>query len=203
MGISRMTNPPDTSQAFADLLALLPPESQQAMRQLMASSKERPSLESVSKEELDRLDAEDREAAVIGWVGRHLHSSTDALAAFAALPRGLQVYYLSFVVEAEVMNGGFNQFFWNASVQFAPFVEQVLMELGCPRAAGIFREAWAVAIEEGAGRPDDGEWSLSDFSASYEETRLDQFDAPFCELATHFPALRRKIVDTNEPAFYG
>lgn len=197
-----MTAPPDATRAFEDLLAMLPPESQEAMRQLMASSKERPSLGSVRKEELELLDVEDREVAVIGWVGRHLDSSSDVLAALKALPRGLQIFYLSFVVEAEVMNGGFNQFFWNPSARFAPFIEQALVELGSPQASVIFREAWAVAIAEDAGRPKDSELSLEAFSASYEETRLNEFDRPFSELAMHFPALRWKIAEANSPAFY-
>ena len=181
---------------------MLPPESQEAMRQLMASAKPRPRLESVSPAELGRLDSGDREIAVIDWVGRHLDSSSDAQLALESLPRGLQIFYLSFLVEAEVMNGGFNQFFWNSSSQYAPLIEHALVELGATQASSIFREAWTVAISENAGRSESGILSLETFSASYNETQLNEFDASFCELAMQFPALRLNIIQANEPTFY-
>lgn len=197
-----MTPPDDVNRAFEDLLAMLPPESQEAMRQLMASAKPRPRIESVSPAELGRLDPKEREIAVIDWVGRHLDSSGDAHLALESLPRGLQIFYLSFLVEAEVMNGGFNQFFWNSSSQYAPLMEHALVELGATKASSIFREAWAVATSENAGRPERGELSLEAFSASYSETKLNEFDVSFCELAMQFPELRQNIVQTNEPTFY-
>lgn len=196
-----MTASSDIMKAFEDLLAMLPPASQEAMRQLMASARERPRLGSLAQEALARLDAGDRESAVVDWVGRHLDACSDALAALQALPRGLQVYYLSFVVEAQVMNGGFNQFFWNSSARFAPLIAPALSDLGSPGAAEIFREAWAVAIAEGVERPKDCERSLEMFSASCAASRLQALDRPFCELAMHFPALREKIAATNDPAF--
>lgn len=197
-----MTPPDDANRGFEELLAMLPLESQEAMRQLMASARPRPSLESISPAELGHLDSEDREIAVIDWVGRHLNSSSDAQLALESLPRGLQIFYLSFLVEAEVMNGGFNQFFWNSSSKYAPLIEHALVELGAAQASSIFREAWAVAISENAGRPESGELSLEAFSASYDETQLDAFDASFCELAMKFPALRQNIFQANEPTFY-
>ncbi len=191
-----------TARALEDLLAMLPPESQEVMRALMASSRPTPHVGAISRAELDRLEEGDREIAVIGWVGRYLEASGDAQAALGLLPRGLQIFYLSFLVEAEVMNGGFHQFFWNSSARFAPLMELALGELGATRASLIFREAWAVAVSERAGRPESKELSLEAFSASYEETQLNDFDAEFCELAAQFPALRRRLVDANEPAFY-
>ncbi|CAN5326311.1 hypothetical protein BH11PSE10_BH11PSE10_21380 [soil metagenome] len=168
----------------------------------MANAKPRPRLDSISWEELNRLDDDDREVAVIEWVGRHLESTGDELKSLELLPRGLQIFYLSFVVEAEVMNGGFNQFFWNSSSRYAPLIEPALGELGAAQASLIFREAWAVAISENAGRPESEELSLETFSASYQNNRLNDFDAEFCALAMQFPVLRRHVVDANEPTFF-
>ena len=197
-----MNTPDDPTRAFEDLLAMLPPESREAMLKIMASARPRPGIDSISQAELGRLEEGDCEIAVVEWVGRHLESSANAQAALKLLPRGLQIFYLSFLVEAEVMNGGFNQFFWNSASRYAPLMEGALAELGAARASSIFRDAWAVAIAENAGRPDSGVLSLEAFSASYQHTRLNAFDAEFCELAVQFPALRRRVVQANEPAFY-
>jgi hypothetical protein len=58
------------------------------------------------------------------------------------LPRGLQVFYLSLIVEAEVNNCDLRQFFINLS-DYVDLIAPALRELPCEPAAEIFEQAAA------------------------------------------------------------
>lgn len=44
-------------------------------------------------------------------------------------------------LEREVNNGGYDQFFVNSSVEFAPIIVDALLAIGCPKTAEITRQA--------------------------------------------------------------
>jgi hypothetical protein len=44
-------------------------------------------------------------------------------------------------VDREVNNGGFSQFFYNSSVEFAPIIVESLKEIGCPITAELANKA--------------------------------------------------------------
>ncbi|MDH3695608.1 MAG: DMP19 family protein [Gammaproteobacteria bacterium] len=46
-------------------------------------------------------------------------------------------------MEREVNNGGFSQFFYNSSVEFAPVIVDSLIAIGCPQAAELTSRAIA------------------------------------------------------------
>jgi hypothetical protein len=118
------------------------------------------------------------------------------------LSREFQAFYVSWLVEAQVLNGGFNQFFWNPSSKFAEDAPAALKEIGDEVAAEIMQQAIAVAIEEipimtkfrQAG-------TLEAFSKSYEHTKLHELDEPFSIRAMSFPELRLRYVRQHEDAF--
>ena len=60
-----MNTPDDPTRAFEDLLAMLPPESREAMLKIMASARPRPGSDSISQAELGRLEEGDCEIAVV------------------------------------------------------------------------------------------------------------------------------------------
>ena len=122
--------------------------------------------------------------------------------AVLALPRGFRSVYLSWLVEAEVLNGGFNQYFWNSSAEFAELTPAALTEIGSPEAAQIMRQAIATANAESAtmGRFR-AEGTVEAFLESYKHTKLNDLDDPFGELAAQFRALRLRYIRANENAF--
>jgi hypothetical protein len=184
-------SPEDAKRQYDEALAALPPEVREVFMQLHASAKPRATLSRLTASNINALAPEDLEGAVIEFVGNQLAQSQDRLAKLTELPRGLQVFYLSFLVEAEVMNGGFNQFFWNSSSDFSDLVSPALRELGASAAADIFDQALAVAMAEGKLETDKtGARTLEVFSESYQHTRLNDFDQEFCERAVGFPELR-------------
>jgi len=97
--------------------------------------------------------------------------------ALLRLPRGLQVFYLSLILEAEVNNGDLRQFFTNLS-DYADLIAAALRELPCEAAAEIFEQA---AAERQAH---------SDPSIALDQ----QFRAE----SRNFPELRRRLLDKYE-----
>ena len=197
-------SPEEAKRKYEEALAALPPELQETFPALAANARPRPRIESLDEETVRALAEEDIEVAVIEFVERKLQASKERREALHSLSRGLQVFYLSFIVEAEVMNGGFNQFFWNSSSEYAELVAPALRQLGDAEAASIFEQAFAIAnseFEAAARLRHPG--TLEAFSESYRHTRLNEFDSHFCARAEQFPAMRLAIVRTNEPLFFG
>jgi hypothetical protein len=118
------------------------------------------------------------------------------------LSRGFQVVYLSWLVEAEVMNGGFNQYFWNSSGEFADSTPAALVELGDLPASELMKHATAIAIAEiPTMRKFRQTGTLESFSESYKHTGLNELDTPFCKRAEFFPSLRVKYIRSHEELF--
>ena len=57
-------------------------------------------------------------------------------------------------LEREVNNGGYNQFFFNSSNEFAGSIVEALLAIGCPETADITREAVAALGIEGDLTPE-------------------------------------------------
>lgn len=190
---------------YERLLATLPPEVQKAFRESEEKAKKqppRPRLTEISSASLKSLTGEDLELAVYDYVETHLSGANDRKLALLSLSRGLQIFYLSFVVEAEVMNGGFNQFFWNSSAEMAELIAPALRDLQADEAARIFDEALTVAYSEiGATAKFKSKGTLDAFSKSYAETNLTKFDTSFCTLAEKFPLLRANLLRDHEEVF--
>jgi hypothetical protein len=187
------------------LMASMPPETQVLFRRNEATAKTRlprPRLMEISLESLRALTRDDLDMAVYEYVEAQLDNAEDRCAALLLLPRGLQVFYLSFIVEVEVMNGGLDQFFWNQPTELAELIPPALRRLNADEAATIFEQAMLIADEElykRAALKEDG--SLDAFSKSRTETNLKKFDATFADNATKFPELRSLFIQSHEHEF--
>src|SRR5687767_8457993 len=60
-----------------------------------------------------------------------------------------KVFSAIWAAESEINNGGFAQYFQNASCETAPFVVQAFEAIGAPRTADICRRAIAIGFPEG------------------------------------------------------
>ncbi|MRW84767.1 DUF4375 domain-containing protein [Pseudoduganella sp. FT26W] len=188
-----------------ELFASLPPEVREAFAKMKTEADARPprpTLTEISAEALSVLSGEDLDLAVYEYVERQLSNSTDRLAALRLLPRGLQLFYLSFIVEVEVMNGGLHQFFWNLSFDMAELIVPALRELQAREAADIFEQAVIVAVEES---PTYRERKKGDGFAAYAESNakseLSKFNDEFCSCAEKFRTLRATFLQSHEEQF--
>ena len=80
-----------------------------------------------------------------------------------------QAIYMIWMLEAEVNNGGYNQFYFNSSVQFAPQLPEVLKLVGANKFAALTQRANDLFEKEYEKITEHMDGSLEGFGKSYED----------------------------------
>lgn len=116
-----------------------------------------------------------------------------------------QAIYIIWILEAEVNNGGFNQFYFNSSGQFYKHLPEALKLVGAEQFGNLTQEANEI-YEENKNRLkefDDG--SMESFSDSYKDNPLNKLDTEFYELykTENLEQLQVKFIRTNKSKFTG
>jgi hypothetical protein len=100
-----------------------------------------------------------------------------------SLPAGTRAIYTTWLVDVEVNNGGFNQFFFNPYGQFAGLALAAYELLGAEEYAAVMRGAIATyEAERERMAPFYESDSPEAFSESYEHTELDESDQRYYAL---------------------
>jgi hypothetical protein len=121
-----------------------------------------------------------------------------------ALPPGVRAVYTTWLVDAEVNNGGFNQFFFNPAGQFAGDALAGYELLGAEDYAAVMRAAIATyEVERERLAPFYEEHTLETFSASYEHTQLGEIDQRYYALGDQIYNVWAGIVRTRPELFAG
>ena len=112
----------------------------------------------------------------------------------ASLPAGVRGVHAALVLDAEVSNGGFNQFFWNRSHRMVAYALEGLEYVGANQHAALLRSAMGKAAAEREHLlPYHLEGSIEAFSASYREGVFDEMDASYYALPDLDGILARAI----------
>ena len=93
-----------------------------------------------------------------------------------------QAIYMIWLLEAEVNNGGFNQFYFNSSGQFYTYLPEALKLVGATKFAELTEQANAVYEKEHKSITQHLDGTIEGFSKSYENNPLNDFDSLFYEL---------------------
>lgn len=135
-------------------------------------------------EKLKTLPDKEIEQAILEYAVEKIYQGTETeIQAFTKLPRGFQIVYTTRVLEDEVNNGGFNQYFYNSSGQFADKAVESYQALGLYDHAQIVREAIQVFNDESELHTVTKEKAtLEAFMNSYQETKLGEVDHKFYDL---------------------
>ncbi len=181
----------------------LPPDVQAQLDRMLEAHANRQRYSHFDKEVLASIPDDALEQALLDYLFHRLEQfQQDQDQAFAALSPQFRVFFCTWEVEAEVMNGGLNQYFWNSSGQNAERVPPALEELGDSVAADLMRQAIRTALAE---LPEMSKFlkagTREAFSESYKHTSLNELDDPFCRRAEGFPALRLAYVRFQPEAF--
>jgi hypothetical protein len=93
-----------------------------------------------------------------------------------------QAIFSIWMLQAEVNNGGFNQFDYNSSGQFAEMAEDGLKLIGADKYAKLVKKAnkTYLEIKDELEAKDDS--SIKSFSESYKDNQLNNFDNQFYDL---------------------
>ena len=94
-----------------------------------------------------------------------------------------QAIYIIWALEGEVNNGGFNQFYFNSSGQFAELAPEALKLVGATKFADLVTRANSVYEKENEKITKHQDGTLEGFSKSYDDNPLNKFDDEFYALS--------------------
>ncbi|MGJ1225421.1 DMP19 family protein [Sphingobacterium siyangense] len=93
-----------------------------------------------------------------------------------------QAIYMISRLEAEVNNGGYNQFYFNSSGQFAAALPEALKLVGATKFADLTERANSTFVKEKSKITEAQDGTVEGFSKSYENNPLNKFDEEFYKL---------------------
>jgi len=93
-----------------------------------------------------------------------------------------QAIYMIWALEAEVNNGGYNQFYFNSSGQFYRHLPEALKLVGANKFADLTKRANETFEKENPKITQHQDGTLERFSKSYDDNPLNKFDDEFYDL---------------------
>jgi hypothetical protein len=148
----------------------------------------------------DRLDVEtlhsiadaDVELAIVDFVGTKLRENRELeVQIVRSLAVGVRATYHTWIVEGEVRNGGFNQYYFNTDGKFASDAVSAFEYFGAIELAVLMREANSARALEAKDMEKYRERDTWDaFAESYDRSRLGELDERFYRLYKDLSSLR-------------
>ena len=115
-----------------------------------------------------------------------------------ALPIGFQHIFGVFLLEAEVNNGGFNQFFYNSSSLFIDEAHNGCVAIGAIKTAKVVASAVDIIMKEMEMQKKTREiGTIEAFMQSYEDTKLGVCDDEFYKYSEDLQGLCIRYVRNN------
>ena len=114
--------------------------------------------------------------------------------------------YSTFVLEGQVNNGGFNQFFVNSSGQFAEIAVLSCDLIGASDRAELIRKAIEIHEQEKGSAVLQSLYAqntLEAFKQTYKLTKLGECDDAFYALNDHISELRLRYIRSHPEEFLG
>ena len=93
-----------------------------------------------------------------------------------------QAIYMIWALEAEVNNGGYNQFYFNSSGQFYKYLPDALRLVGANKFADLTERANKTFEKENDKITKHQDGTIEGFSKSYDDNPLNDLDTEFFEL---------------------
>lgn len=93
-----------------------------------------------------------------------------------------QAIFMIWLLEGEVNNGGYNQFYYNSSGKFYKHLPEALKLVGAEKFADLSERANRTFETENEKITKDQDGTLEGFSKSYEDNPLDVFDTEYYKL---------------------
>ncbi|QNR26010.1 DMP19 family protein [Croceimicrobium hydrocarbonivorans] len=119
------------------------------------------------------------------------------------LTKGQQAIFSIWMLQAEVNNGGFNQFYYNSSGQFSEMAKDGLEYIGAEKLAELVEKANKTYSDIKAELDSKDDGTIESFSESYEDNPLNDFDHKFYELekAENLDSLQIVFIRENKEEF--
>ncbi len=119
------------------------------------------------------------------------------------LSKGQQAFWSTWILEGEVNNGGFNQFYFNSSGQFSEMAKKGFKTIGATRYADLTSLANKIYVENKERLEEFDDGTLESFSESYKDNPLNKLDDEFYELGNeeNISELRIKYIREHKVEF--
>jgi len=119
------------------------------------------------------------------------------------LTKGQQAFFSIWWLEAEVNNGGFNQFYFNSSGQYSEMSAVGLKTIGAEKFSQLVYRANKIYNENKERLEEFDDGTMESFSESYKDNPLNACDMEFYELyeLENISDLRIKYIRENIPEF--
>jgi hypothetical protein len=165
-------------------------------------SSSRPPFRRLTPELLRQLPDSELPYAVQDYVFIQIGDETEREAdVLASLPPGVVAVYAALILDAEVGNGGFNQFFWNSPHRRVKQALDGLEFLKAAEHAELLRQAMSVATAEHERLlPYHVEGSIGAFSGSYREGVFDDLDTRYYGLPS-LPDILARVIRQHPERF--
>jgi hypothetical protein len=140
-------------------------------------------LSKVNIETIDTLSNDDLLFEIFKSIAeRHVGENIGKKEIISQLTKEQQIFYAVSILEMQVNNGGFNQYFYNEGEEFTGVAIEGLRLIGANRIAALVTEAVETYMKhmEQITKMQDG--SLMGFSESYKDNPLNDFDKEFYSL---------------------
>jgi hypothetical protein len=203
------SSPPDSRteqlRKLAEAEAELPQEVREKLAELRKQSEALPRPSHLDPMTIRSIKDQDIDYALTWYFGECMRTTKSSReATLRGESTAFRAFYLSWLLEAEVLNGGFNQYFWNVSPELIGLTADALRNIGASDALEIFLLATKRGEAEEPRRNElKAQRTLQAFSDSYKLSRLVEYDERFAALATAFAAKRLGYVRANDDKLEG
>jgi hypothetical protein len=164
----------------------------------------RPIHKVLTKEIIDKTNDDELEQTIFDNISiRMAGDQRGEFEIVKSLTNGQQMVYSTWAVEGEVNNGGFNQFYFNSSGQFAEMSVIGFRLIGAFKFADLTNEANKIYEENKARLEEFDDGTMESFSASYKDNPLNYLDSKFFELYKdeNLKELKTKYIRQNYVEF--
>lgn len=156
----------------------------------------------LKKEDIKLIPDDELKEAVMAWMmGKVETDWSKELEIISTLPTPCQNVYSTVNVMNEILNGGFNQLFFNSTIIFAEMAYKGYTSIGLSKLSKLLGQAFQIYNEnkEIIDKHNDG--TLESFSLSYEEKLFDELDDLFSKEEIIFEELIVDYIRKNESYF--
>jgi len=163
----------------------------------------RPIYKSLTPEIISNVKNEELEQAILDNIVAKIDDESEEREIVKSLTPGQRAIYVTMIVESEVNNGGFNQFYYNSSGQLADMMEEAFKTIEAGQFTDLARQANLIyaGIKVDLEKYKDG--TMESFSESYKDNPLNDLDDKFYTLGEDeaLSKIRIKYIRNNVKEF--
>lgn len=159
---------------------------------------------SLDVETLRSIPDDKLEQAIMDYIFHKLRTGSGEEATLKSLSPGLRAFWHTRIVEMEVNNGGFNQYYWNTDGRYSSDAVEAFEFFSANGHAALMRKANAIRTREApAIQAIKDKDPIGGFSGTYKLSKLGPVDDEFYELKEDVSALRIAKVRESPELFTG